>query len=241
MQAYVRSQCHQGITTIEFFDPRGNVLSSALLEQMIAAIRAAGSDPHSKVILLRSGGTGVFSSGLSLSEILEGHLTDAAHLFHLLAELIIAMQQCPQFIIVGVQGKCLGEALGLISGADYAIATEDADVKLNDLNLASVPFVTAPVIERKIGAAAYSELAVDTEKGRNAEWARKTGLYAEVYPAPDTMEEAVYHLLEFLTQLDGDAMASMKTVLWEETRHWESLLPEKALQSARQVMRYKNP
>lgn len=237
MHAYVRSECHQGITTIEFFDPRENVLTATLLEQLIAAIRNAGSDPHSKVILLRAAGAGMFSAGLSLEEITLSPDPHAAEtLFNLLARLIIVMHKCPQFIIVRIQGRCLGEALGLVTGADYAIATEAADIRLEGLTAGKVPYVTAPVIERKIGAAAYSELAVDTEKGRNAEWARKTGLYAEVYAAPDTMEEAVYRLLHFLAQLDAGAMASMKNVLWEETSHWEQLLLEKAALSAREFI-----
>lgn len=236
MQAYVRSECRNGITTIEFFHPGGNALTVDLLASLTAAIQKAGSDPHSKVIQLRSAGAAVFSKGLPRELIHQlKSREDVLNWFRLLAGLIITMQQCPQFIIVRVQGKAYGEAIGLIAGADYAIAIEEADVRLEEPAPDAPSLITAAVIERKLGSAAYQELAVDTDKGRNAEWARKTGLFAELYAAPDTMEEAIFRLLNFLAHLDPTAMANMKKVLWEETRHWEQLLTQKAEDGARLI------
>ncbi len=67
------------------------------------------------------------------------------------------MRICPKFIIVRIQGKCVGGGVGLAAAADYAIATEEAEVKLSELAIGIGPFVVGPVVERKIGLSAFSQ------------------------------------------------------------------------------------
>ncbi|HJU45677.1 MAG TPA: enoyl-CoA hydratase-related protein, partial [Chitinophagaceae bacterium] len=55
-QGYVRSQIHQGITTIEFFHPQSNSLPGVILEELAQAFHSAGNDAATKVIILRSAG-----------------------------------------------------------------------------------------------------------------------------------------------------------------------------------------
>jgi methylglutaconyl-CoA hydratase len=45
----------------------------------------------------------------------------------------------------------VGGGLGIAAAADYAIATDAADVKLSELAVGIGPFVVGPVIERKTG------------------------------------------------------------------------------------------
>ena len=54
-EGYVKSEFHQGITTIEFFHPQSNSLPGRILEELAHAIHGAGNDVHTKVIILQIG------------------------------------------------------------------------------------------------------------------------------------------------------------------------------------------
>ena len=47
-EGYVKTEFHQGITTIEFFHPLSNSLPARLLEELAHAIHGAGNDEHTK-------------------------------------------------------------------------------------------------------------------------------------------------------------------------------------------------
>ena len=67
----------------------------------------------------------------------------------------------------------VGGGVGVASSVDYCFATDSADVKLSELAVGIGPFVVGPAVERKIGLAAMSELAINATEWRNADWAKK--------------------------------------------------------------------
>jgi methylglutaconyl-CoA hydratase len=114
------------------------------------------------------------------------------------ANVINAIRLAPKFVIVRIHGKCVGGGVGIAAAADYAIATEMAEIKLSELAVGIGPFVVGPAVERKIGTSAFSHLAIDATMWRNAEWAKKKGLFAEVHSDLDGMDEAIARLTELL-------------------------------------------
>ncbi len=237
MEPYVQSEYHQGITTIEFFHPQSNSLPSALLEKLAQTIHGAGNDEDTKVILLRSAGDKAFCAGASFDELMAiRNEQEGLRFFSGFAHVINAMRKCPKFIVARIQGKCVGGGVGIAAAADYAIATEKADVKLSELAVGIGPFVVGPAVERKIGTAAFSQLAIDAHMWRSAEWALKRGLFAEVYQAPDSMEEGLHRLLNSLVHSSPKAMAEMKKIFWKGTEHWDQLLLDRAAISGRLVL-----
>ena len=237
MEGYVKSELHQGVKTIEFFHPRSNSLPGKLLHDLAAAITHAGEDPEARLILLRSAGEGAFCAGASFDE-LTAIKTEAEGLqfFSGFALVINAMRTCPKLIIGRIQGKCVGGGVGLAAAVDYAIATEAADIKLSELAVGIGPFVVGPAVERKIGNSAFSQLAIDATMWRNAEWARRKGLFAELYPDTAALDEAVRRLAGHLVNSSPEAMAEIKKICWKGTEHWESLLMERAAISGRLVL-----
>ena len=237
MEGYVKVELHQGVKTIEFFHPRSNSLPGKLLHELAAAITHAGEDPDTKLIVLRSAGEGAFCAGASFDE-LTAIKTEAEGLqfFSGFALVINAMRNCPKLIIGRIQGKCVGGGVGLAASVDYAIATEAADIKLSELAVGIGPFVVGPAVERKIGTSAFSQLAIDASMWRNAEWARRKGLFAEVHPDATALDEAIRRLSGTLAHSSPQAMAEMKKVFWKGTEHWETLLFERAAISGRLVL-----
>ena len=237
MEAYVKSHIEHGINTIEFFHPQSNSLPAQILAALAKEIHYAGTHEETKVIILKSGGEKTFCSGASFDEleaIQSEH--EGLHFFSGFANVINAMRKCPKFIVGRIQGKCVGGGVGLAASVDYAIATGNAEVKLSELAVGIGPFVVGPAVERKIGTAAFNSLAIDATMWRNAEWAKRKGLFSEVHDSVESMDESVYRLANTLAHSNPMAMADMKKIFWQGTEHWDELLKERAAISGRLVL-----
>ncbi len=233
-EGYVKSEFHNGITTIEFFHPQSNSLPGRLLEQLAQAIHGAGNDEHTKVVILRSGGEITFCAGASFDELKAIRNKEQGLLFFSgFAHVINAMRTCPKFIIARIHGKCAGGGVGLAAAVDYAIAIESVEIKLSELAIGIGPFVVGPAIERKIGLSAFSQLAIDANMWRNSDWARRKGLLAELHPDVEVMDESIRRLADTLMHSSPEAMAEMKKIFWKGTEHWDKLLIERAAISGR--------
>ncbi|MBX9783963.1 MAG: enoyl-CoA hydratase/isomerase family protein [Chitinophagaceae bacterium] len=235
--AYIKSETHQGITTIEFFHPQSNSLPAKSLTELASAITHAGTDPNTIVIILRSAGEKTFCAGASFDELVAiQNEAEGLQFFSGFAKVINVMRKCPKFIIGRIQGKCVGGGVGIAASVDYAIATNKAEVKLSELAVGIGPFVVGPAVERKVGTAAFSALSIDASSFRNAEWAKRKGLFAEVHDSIENMDESVTKLSETLSHSSPEAMSEMKKIFWKGTDHWDDLLIERAKISGRLVL-----
>jgi len=236
MEAYVKSHLQHDVTTIEFYHPQSNSLPSRILEELAQEIHFAGNRDDSKVIVLRSAGEKTFCSGASFDELVAiKNKEEGLEFFKGFAKVINAMRNCPKFIIGRIHGKCVGGGVGLAAAVDYAIATNAAEVKLSELAIGIGPFVVGAAIERKIGKSAFSTLAIDATVWRSAEWARRRGLFAELYSTTEELDEAVRRLANVLSHSSSEAMAEMKKIFWKGTEDWDQLLNERAKISGRLV------
>ena len=236
-EGYVKSETHKGITTIEFFHPQSNSLPGKILEELAQEIHFAGTHAESKVIVLKSAGDKSFCAGASFDELLQiKTASEGLQFFSGFANVINAMRKCPKFIIVRGQGKCVGGGVGLAAAADYTIANMNADIKLSELAIGIGPFVVGPAVERKVGHAAFSALAIDATNWRNSEWAKKKGLFMEVHENMENMDEAVQRLSNNLAHSSPEAMAALKKICWAGTENWDTLLKERAIISGRLIL-----
>ncbi len=235
--AYVKSHIEHGINTIEFFHPQSNSLPGKILEELAREIHFAGTHDDTKVIILKSAGEKTFCSGASFDELVAiKKEAEGLKFFSGFANVINAMRKCPKFIIGRIQGKCVGGGVGLASAVDYAIATNKAEIKLSELAVGIGPFVVGPAVERKIGTAAFSALAIDATNWRNTDWAKRKGLFAEIHDSVENMDEAVYKLANTLANSNPTAMAEIKKIFWRGTEHWDELLKERAGISGKLVL-----
>lgn len=236
-EGYVKTEIHNHVATIEFFHPQGNSLPAKLLTALAHEITAAGNNFEVRVILLRSAGTKSFCGGASFDELMAiKNEQEGLKFFSGFAHVINAMRKCNKFIISRVHGKCVGGGVGLAAASDYSIAVEGAEVKLSELALGIGPFVVGPAVERKIGLSAYAQLSIDATMWRNGDWARKKGLFAELHPTLESMEESIDRLCNALVHSSPVAMAELKKVFWQGTEDWDTLLPERAAISGKLVL-----
>ena len=205
-----------GVATIEFGHPLSNSLPGKILQKLAETITELGQNDEVKVIVLRSAGDKAFFSGF--------------------AKVINACRKAPKFIIGRVHGKAVGGGVGVASSVDYCFATDSADVKLSELAVGIGPFVVGPAVERKIGLAAMSELAINATEWRNADWAKKKGLFTDVFESDEEMDKEIQKLAGRLAASNPEAMAMLKKVFWQGTDHWDELLAERAGMSGKLVL-----
>jgi methylglutaconyl-CoA hydratase len=236
-EGYVSHKIEHGIATIEFFHPPSNSLPGTILSDLAKTINDIGIDNRVNVIVLRSAGDKAFCAGASFDELMS--IEDEAEgkkFFSGFANVINSMRKCHKLIIGRVQGKAVGGGVGLIAATDYAIATEDAAVKLSELAVGIGPFVVGPAVERKVGVSCFSQLAIDATQWRSADWAKRHGLYSEIHNTIIEVDDSVNNLAERLSHSSPMAMAQLKKVFWHGTEHWDVLLNERAAVSGKLVL-----
>ncbi len=217
------------IATITFGHASSNSLPGAVLQQLAEKITAYGKDASVKVIILSTQGEKTFCAGASFDELIAiNDLDTGKKFFSGFANVINACRKCPKLIIGRIQGKAVGGGVGIASAVDYCLATTTASVKLSELAVGIGPFVVGPAVERKMGLAAMSELAINATEWRSAQWAKEKGLYAEIYETIPEMDEQIAILALKLSKSNPAAMQALKEIFWQGTEHWDTLLMERA-------------
>lgn len=225
------------IATIIFGHPASNSFPSVLLQRLTDEFNTLSKNNEVSVIVLKSEGERVFCAGASFNELIEiKNLQEGKDFFLGFANVINAMRNCSKLIVGRVQGKAVGGGVGLVAACDYALATEQASVKLSEFTIGIGPFVIAPAVERKIGNGALAELTLDATHWKNAYWAKDKGLYARVFEKISELDKEVMLLTEKLANYNPEALSKMKEILWENTSHWSKLLAERAEVSGKLVL-----
>jgi len=218
-----------GIATIEFGHPLSNSLPGKILQKLAHTITELSREKNVNVIIIKSSGQKAFCAGASFDELIS--ITDlevGKVFFSGFANVINACRKSPKLIIGRIQGKAVGGGVGIAAAVDYCFATKHAEVKLSELAVGIGPFVVGPVIERKIGLSAMSQLAINATQWRTADWAKKIGLYAEVFETEGEMDIEIAKLASTLATSNPEAMTKLKSIFWEGTDHWDQLLLERA-------------
>lgn len=226
-----------GIGTITFGHPMSNSLPGKILRKLAETITDLGKNDKVKVIILKSEGDKAFCAGASFDELISISEFESGKVFFSgFAHVINACRTCPKFIIGRVQGKAVGGGVGVASAVDYCLATKYADIKLSELAVGIGPFVVGPAVERKIGLSAMSELAINATEWRPAEWAKRKGLYTDVFENEEDMDKEITRLSQQLAKSNPEAMMLLKKVFWQGTDHWNELLIERAEISGKLVL-----
>jgi methylglutaconyl-CoA hydratase len=232
----VTSAIANGVGTIEFFHPKGNSLPGALLRKLAAEIETLGGNANARVIVLRSGGSGPFCAGASFDELVAINDETAGHeFFSGFSRVILAMIRAPKFVVTRVHGRAAGGAVGVIAASDFSVAVRSASAKLSELAIGIGPFVVGPVIQHKIGLAAFGAMAVDAD-WRDAEWCERHGLYSRLVDDTTSLDASVDALAATLAQSNPEAMSELKRVFWAGTEDWDALLSARAGMSGRMVL-----
>jgi len=217
------------IATIEFGHPASNSFVIDLLDRLTKELDKVSENKEVSTIILKSEGEKAFCAGASFDELVAVSTPEEGRTFFSgFANVINAMRTCKKPIIGRIQGKSVGGGVGIIAACDYVFAVEAASIKLSEVTIGIAPLVIAPALERKIGKAGLSVLAFAPTEWKNAYWAKEEGLFSKVFESISEMDKELGFFSEKLASYNPDALEEMKSVLWEGTEHWNTLLLERA-------------
>lgn len=234
-QGHVRTEVTtDGVAHIIFYHPNHNSLPSKLLADLVSAFDAAGKNPAAKVIVLRSAEHKTFCAGASFDELAAIQDFDTSLAFFSgFGNVINAMRHCPKIIIGRIHGKAVGGGVGLAAATDFCMASQWGSVRLSELAVGFGPFVIGPAVERKVGAAAFAQMALNPSEWFTAEWAKSKNLFQEMFETVEQLDAYIAHFCKNLCAYSPTALAELKKVFWQGTEHWDTLLSERAAISGR--------
>ncbi|SHF95812.1 methylglutaconyl-CoA hydratase [Flavobacterium segetis] len=225
------------IATITFSHPASNSFPRELLDRLTAEFEKLSINNSVSVIIIQSEGTGAFCAGASFDELLAvTNQSEGTNFFSGFANLINAMRTCTKLIIGRIHGKAVGGGVGIACACDYAIATTNASIKLSELAIGIGPFVIEPVVSRKIGKTAMSEMTLAAQEWKSADWAFAKGLYANTVETIEQLDSAITDFSSKLSNYNPEALLEMKKVFWEGTENWDTLLLDRAAISGKLVL-----
>lgn len=229
-QGYVRTDITtDGVAHVIFYHPNHNSLPSRLLADLAAAFQSAGANPEVRAVVLRSTEHNTFCAGASFDELAGIQDFDTGKSFFSgFGKVINAMRLCPKIIVGRIHGKAVGGGVGLASATDICFASKWASVRLSELAVGFGPFVIGPAVERKVGAAAFAQMALTPNEWRTAEWAKGQGLFQESFDTVEQLDAYLQHFTQSLCTSSPEALAELKKVFWQGTEHWDTLLSERA-------------
>jgi len=174
----------RGIRTLTIDrEPQRNALDRATLDELENALRAAANATDVRVAVLRGAGTGAFSAGADLKEVLAHQtLDDRRRHFDGVARVIRAMHELGVPVIARVQGFALAGGCGLAVAADFTIAGESAVFGLPEIDVGLLPMVVSAPILRATGSRKVVLDLVLSGRRVAAEEALRLGLATRVVP-----------------------------------------------------------
>jgi methylglutaconyl-CoA hydratase len=225
------------VAIVEFGHPASNSFTAELLDRLTKELNQLSTSDSVSVVVLKSEGDRAFCAGASFDELMAvSNLEEGKIFFSGFANVINAMRKCKKVIVGRVQGKTVGGGVGLASACDYVFATEAAAIRLSELSIGIAPLVIEPAVERKLGAAAISELSLAPTEWKNAYWAEEKGLFSKVFDDLKALDKELDFFVQKLSLYNPDALLEWKRVLWKNTDHWDTLLKERAVITGQLVL-----
>ena len=147
--AIVEHRVEHGVMTITLNDvERRNVISHALLSELIRLLDIIDHDPEIRVVVLTNNGT-TFCAGANLAEFATPAATTGPVPIEL-SELFLRIRQSPKPWVGAIQGHCLGGGVGLAAVLDISIALDTAKFGFSEVRLGVAPEIISVVVLEKI-------------------------------------------------------------------------------------------
>jgi enoyl-CoA hydratase/carnithine racemase len=178
-----------GVATVTLNRPeKRNALNRSMLEQLLAAFKAAGADSSVRVVLLRAVGP-TFCAGVDLADLDAYRQAHGFTDYELLPEVFRAIDEHVNPTVAAVQGPALAGGCEVALHCDIRIATPAASFGMPLARLGMVvPFYAAQRLTQIAGIAATRDLLLtaDTIDGTAA---HRCGIVTRLVEA-EQLEEA---------------------------------------------------
>jgi methylglutaconyl-CoA hydratase len=185
---------------------------NALSRSLVAALHDAFVEVsgETRVVVLAGDGP-AFCAGGDIAEYAEAAASGIAQAdAGKLADLLVTMAGCPVPVVVRVHGAAFGGGVGLVCGADVAIAAEGTRFSLSEARLGLVPAVISPYVVAALGAReAKARMLLAAPFG--ADEAVRCGLVHRAVPVEE-LDEATEAVVSDLLRGAPGALATIKRI-----------------------------
>ena len=190
-----------------------NAISTALVEQLHAALdRAAGEDAARVVVLGHAGGT--FCAGADLSEASaagpeSSPQEQAAERTRIFLGLLRAIVSHPKPVIAAVDGHVRAGGMGLVAACDFALAGPASTFALTEVRLGLAAAMISVPLAARVNSRDLTRALLTGEKF-DAAHARSIGLLSE---AVDDLDAAVAELVAAFGPCSPQGLEENKALL----------------------------
>ncbi len=162
-----------------------NAISGSLADALRDVLRAVGSRPDIKVMILTASGDDGFCAGADLKERLSFELEDFYANRRQMRALFQSVRELPQPSIAAVFGFAMGGGLELALSCDLIVAAEGTKLALPEARVGLIPAGGGTqLLPRRIGPARAKEM-IFTGRQVDASEAAAMGLVDQVVPRAD--------------------------------------------------------
>ncbi len=192
---------------------RRNALSLELMDELIAALRAASAQSTARAIVIEGAGP-AFSAGHDLSEMVGRDEAFFRELFGVCTTLMETIHDLPQPVIAKVHGIATAAGCQLVAACDLAIAAEGTRFATPGVNIGL--FCSTPMVpvSRAVGRKRAMQLLL-TGEPIDAATALDWGLVNRVV-APEALEAAVQELVGSIARSSSYTIATGKQAFYAQ-------------------------
>ena len=205
----------QGVLRLTLNRPAArNALSMALMVQLIEALRRAGGDPKSRVVVIAGAGPG-FCARHDLRELRADPSREAyARIFDRCSELMQKIVRLPKPVIAEVHGIATAAGCQLVASCDLAVAAEDARFATSGINVGLFCSTPMVALSRAVGRKAAMEMLL-TGDFIDAATAKQLGLVNRVVPR-ETLRAETDALARTIAEKSALAIALGKEAFYRQ-------------------------
>ncbi len=210
MSSLVHRRIAGAVVTVTLDRPaQRNALDPALLEQLVAALRAAVADPTLRILVLRGAGP-VFCSGLDLAAA--SAPGQAERCIRPMRDVLELLADSRLVSIAAIQGAAIAGGAGLASACDFALATRDATFGFPEVRRGIVPALLVPFLRRQLRERDAREFLL-LGKLFAAPQALAAGLINRVVDDEAALELELRRTIGALLEAGPEALAETKRLL----------------------------
>jgi enoyl-CoA hydratase/carnithine racemase len=205
-----------GVRTLTLNRPaKRNALDTALIESLLAALKAADEDSSIGAVVLTGAGL-AFCAGADLGEFRDAGADMQAlraRRTELLLQLQLRFSQLAKPVIAAVNGAALGAGAAIAIAADMVVMSADAKFGYPETRNGTIPTLMIGTLVRNAGRKAAFELLATGEL-IDAGRAAALGLVNRIVPPGEVLDEA-QRLAAGMAALNRDVMTGTKRLFHE--------------------------
>lgn len=211
-QTIVTYESRGGAAHVTLDSPHNrNAISSALVEQLLAALSRAADDADARVVVLGHTG-GTFCAGADLSEASSGGDSpeeQAAERTRVFLDVLRAILAHPKPVIASVDGHVRAGGMGLVASCDLALAGPSSSFALTEVRLGLAAAMVSVPLAARVTPRDLARALLTGEKF-DAAHAERIGLVSE---AVDDVGAAVSDLVAAFAPCSPQGLAENKALV----------------------------